>query len=542
MRIVLMLALMSAILFPQKLLAQYEIMVSDNYPPYNFVDENGKLTGFNVDVLESIIDLYQADIKISSADWETINNALENGKIQAIAGVHYPKAPDHDFIYTRSVINTSHCFIYNTKKVKRFTLEIFRALNKPTIAIYKNDVLIRYLISINPTTRFVFYDNYKDLMESLNNDDVYCVFAKRVGGIYFAEKYGIHNFEISDHRILERNMGFKVSKKYPELAKMINNGIEIILANGTYDKIYSKWIPEHDRPEKKWQNYLKAVSTISGVILLLALALIIFNRILRNKVIANTNDLRKQLELNSKVMKELEEQKNRAEESDKMKSAFLANMSHEIRTPMNGIIGFAELLRSEDVSIEERKQFLDVIMRSGNRMLGTINNIIEVSKLDSGIEKLQITKTDVINILSELEDFFRSEADKKGLILVFEKDYSGTIDFYTDEYKLNSIFTNLIKNAIKFTEKGYIKVSLKLSETDLIFIVEDTGIGIPEEKQKSVFEQFVQADFSHSNGIEGSGLGLAITLGYVQLLDGDIQLTSTVGKGTKFKIQIPNKK
>lgn len=541
MRTLLLLALLSIILFPNKLLAQYEIMLSNNYPPFNFVDEKGELTGFNVEILESILDLYNSDIKITSGDWETINNALENDKIDAIAGIHYPEVPDNEFIYTRSIINTSHCFIYNPNKVKRFSLEIFRSLNKPTIALYKNDLLMRYMWSINPTTKFLFFDNYKDLIESLDNEDVYCVFAKRVGGIYFAEKYGHNNFEASDHRILERSMGLKVSKKHPELAKIINIGMEVILENGTYEKIYSKWIPKYDQPYMKWQKYLKVVSIIGFVILLMALVLTVFNRILRNRVVLKTNDLRKQLKVNSLVMKELEEQKNLAEESDKMKSSFLANMSHEIRTPMNGIIGFAELIKSEDLSKKEQEQFLDVILRSGNRMLNTINNIIEVAKLDSGVEKLQIQKTDVIDILNELEDFFGSEADNKGLDLIFEKYLITTNDFYTDEYKLNSIFTNLIKNAIKFTENGYVKVKLKLSDKELVFTVEDSGVGIPEEKQQSVFDQFVQADFSHSNGFEGSGLGLAITMGYIQLLEGDIQLTSKPNEGTKFIVQIPNK-
>ncbi len=541
MRFTLLLTILLVVLIPFKLTAQYKIMVSNQYPPYNFVDEKGQLTGFNVDILAAIIDLYQADIVVSSSDWEAINKALEDDEIHAIAGTHYPEAPDNEFIYTRSTINTSHCFLYNSKRIKSFSLETFRTIRNPQIAVYKNDVLIRYLWSINPTIEFLFFDNYEDLIKSLDSEDVYCAFAKRVGGIYYAEKYRKHYIEATDHRILERNMGLKVSKNHPELAQLINNGLEVILANGTYEKIYSKWIPELDKPYMKWQKYLKIALAIIFVSLVFALTLTVFNRILRNKVIAKTNDLSKQLELNSSMMRELEEQKNKAEESDKMKSSFLANMSHEIRTPMNGIIGFAELLKDEELSEEEQQQFLDVILRSGNRMLGTINNIIEVAKLESGAEKPQFNKIDVISIFNELVLFFRSEAEKKGLDFVVEKEGLLSLDFVTDEYKLNSIFTNLIKNAIKFTVNGYVKVSLKIDNKQLVFEVKDSGIGIPADKQKAVFEQFVQADFSHSNGYEGSGLGLSITQAYVGLLEGDIRLNSTIGKGTHFSVQIPNK-
>jgi len=241
-------------------------------------------------------------------------------------------------------------------------------------------------------------------------------------------------------------------------------------------------------------------------------------------------------------MRELEKQKERAEESDRMKSAFLANMSHEIRTPMNGILGFAELLRTEELSEEEQIQFLNIISKSGSRMLGTINNIIDVSKLESGVEKLHIHSVDLNKILGELQEFFSPEAQKKGLDFIIESNNVSTINFQTDVHKINSVFTNLIKNAIKFTVNGFIKINLNVNEKQLRFIIEDSGIGIPKDKQKSIFDEFVQADFSHSNGIEGSGLGLAITKGYVHLLKGDIEMTSDVGKGTRFIVQIPNLK
>ena len=535
-------ALFLFIIIPNKIQAQYEIMFSNHYPPYNFVDENGELTGFNVEILESIIDITRADINIEVSDWKTINQALENGEIHAISGSHFLEKKDNKFIYTISTINTSHCFLYNTDRINHFTLDHFRTLKAPTISMYKNEILMYYIWSINPTAKFLFFDNYKDLIQSLDRENVYCVFSQRVGGLYYAEKYGIKNIGASEHRVLERNMVFKVSKDYPELAELINTGMEVILANGTYKKIYNKWIPSYDHTYVKWEKYVKIIGIIAVLILSITFALFIFNRVLRNQVTKKTNDLRRQLELNSSIMRELEKQKERAEESDRMKSAFLANMSHEIRTPMNGILGFAELLRTEELSEEEQIQFLNIISKSGSRMLGTINNIIDVSKLESGVEKLHIHSVDLNKILAELQEFFSPEAQKKGLDFIIESNNVSTINFQTDVHKINSVFTNLIKNAIKFTVNGFIKINLNVNEKQLRFIIEDSGIGIPKDKQKSIFDEFVQADFSHSNGIEGSGLGLAITKGYVHLLKGDIEMTSDVGKGTRFIVQIPNLK
>lgn len=533
-------ALFLIIIIPNKIQAQYEIMFSNHYPPYNFVGENGELTGFNVEILESIIDITKADINIKVSDWKTINQALENGEIHAISGSHFLEKKDNKFIYTISTINTSHCFLYNTDRINHFTLDHFRTLKAPTISMFKNEVLMYYIWSINPTAKFLFFDNYKDLIQSLDRENVYCVFSQRVGGLYYAKKYGIKNIGASEHRVLERNMVFKVSKDYPELAELINTGMEVILANGTYKKIYDKWIPSYDHTYVKWERYIKIIGIIAVLILSITFALFIFNRVLRNQVTKKTNDLRRQLELNSSIMRELEKQKERAEESDRMKSAFLANMSHEIRTPMNGILGFAELLRTEELSEEEQLQFLNIISKSGSRMLGTINNIIDVSKLESGVEKLHIHSVDLNKILAELQEFFSPEAQKKGLDFIIESNNVSSINFQTDVHKINSVFTNLIKNAIKFTVNGFIKINLNVNEKQLRFIIEDSGIGIPKDKQKSIFDEFVQADFSHSNGIEGSGLGLAITKGYIHLLKGDIEMTSDVGKGTRVIVQIPN--
>ncbi len=524
-----------------KLYGQYEVMFSNNYPPYNYFNEKGELVGFNIDILHAINDLYELDIKISGDQWKVINKALDEGIIQAIGGTHYPGSPDKNYIYTRSAINTSHCFLYNTKYVNKFSLELLRSLKEPVVAMWQNDVLIHYVRSLNPSTRFIYINDYEELINSLDRKDVTCIFGQRIGSMYFADKLGKDYIQPLDHRILERNMGFKVSSDSPELAVILNNGLEVILANGEYQRIYDKWITDYNKNHNDWHNYLKYLLLAGTLIVVLFLLLLIVNRILQTKVRSRTKDLQQQLELNSQIMKELEKQKTRAEESDKMKSAFLANMSHEIRTPMNGILGFTDLLKSADYSSEKQVQFLDVIQQSGNRMLGTINNIIEVSKLDSGLEKKQIEHVDIKSMMAELLNFFSPEASIKGLKLLLNENGSASSQhFYSDEYKLNSILTNLIKNALKFTHKGSITIKYSIDNSKAEFWVADTGIGIAPNKQAAIFDQFVQADFSHSSGFEGSGLGLSISKGYVKLLNGEMRLESELNKGSTFYVRIPN--
>ncbi|MGQ1786492.1 ATP-binding protein [Saccharicrinis sp. GN24d3] len=523
--------------------AQYEVAFSNSYPPYQFMNEEGELVGFNIDILNAIKDLYKSDIHISGGAWEAINQALENSGTQAVGGVNYPGSPDNDYIYTRSTINTSHSFLYNTQFHSRFSLERFRSLKEPLVALWEHDVLIHYVRSINPSVKFLFVTDYEQLSAALDRADVTCAFAQRVAGIYQAKIQAKDYVSALDHHILERGMGFKVLKTAPELAALLNNGLEVILANGEYQKIYDKWITEYDQSHNEWQKYYKYTVIASTIILILFLLLLIVNRILKARVRSRTKDLQYQLDLNSQIMKELKRQKIRAEESEKMKTAFLANMSHEIRTPMNGILGFTELLKTEEYLSEEQLHFINVIEQSGNRMLGTINNIIDVSKLESGVEEPSYNAVNIKGILMQLQSFFTQETKVKGIKLnVAEKGVISTKGFVTDEYKLNSILTNLIKNGIKFTRQGYVAVTYSVNQECAEFWVEDTGIGIALSQQADIFDQFVQADTSYSRNFEGSGLGLSITKGYVNLLGGEITIESEPKKGTTFYVRIPNHK
>jgi PAS domain S-box-containing protein len=237
--------------------------------------------------------------------------------------------------------------------------------------------------------------------------------------------------------------------------------------------------------------------------------------------------------------KQLIEEKEKAEQSDRLKSAFLANVSHEIRTPMNGILGFTNLLMDSDISDTEREEFVRVIQQSGKRMLGTVNDIIDISMIDSGNVKVNINHLSVGKLLNELHKFFLPEARKKKLDFVLhEPDFEQS--FHSDTDKINSICTNLIKNAIKFTQEGSIKVSYYFEQNRLHLEVSDTGIGIPHEQQKNIFDRFIQADTSITRKYEGSGLGLSITKSYVEMLQGEMRMRSEPGIGTTFYVSIPN--
>ncbi|MCL6494889.1 MAG: response regulator, partial [Ignavibacterium sp.] len=261
----------------------------------------------------------------------------------------------------------------------------------------------------------------------------------------------------------------------------------------------------------------------------------------QNEQIKNQNEtLLKLSEQLKEKARELEIQKEKAEESTKLKSQFLASMSHELRTPMNSILGLTELILDKAQLDDKNRERLEVVLKSGKRLMNLINDILDLSKIEAG--KMEIREEEILleELIEDVASTIQPLINEKGLRFTINRKCDTRVIITTDKGRVSQVLINLLGNAVKFTDRGNIELSVAITEDNfLVFSVSDTGIGIPEDAQKIIFEEFRQVDGSTTRRYSGTGLGLAISKKIIDLLGGKIWVKSIVGKGSIFSFTIP---
>jgi len=237
--------------------------------------------------------------------------------------------------------------------------------------------------------------------------------------------------------------------------------------------------------------------------------------------------------------KQLIESKNKAEESDRLKTAFLSNISHEIRTPMNGIVGFSQMVTDHNLSEERRDYYAQIIVESSNTLLSVVNDILDISRLEAGIVHLYTEKFNIAELLIEVLNTNQPKALAKNISFKIVNDSNSQPEVTGDKTKIYQVLNHLLSNAFKFTNEGFVNFGYRIEDTKLIFYVRDSGIGIAAEMHQKVFELFRQAELSFTRRYGGTGLGLTISQRFVKMMGGEIWVESEVCKGSTFYFSVP---
>lgn len=502
-----------------------------NNSPLLMID-NKKPQGIFIDIIEYIADKSELDIEYVVGDWPSLYSNLKNGDIDILPCIAYTKERDSIFSLNELPILTSWFEIFSTKGIP---FNSILDLNNKKVGILKHSIIESYIENNLKNDYGINYETkpfvtYKDAIRLLEEGKIDCLVEDRF--FSFSKEYsriieptGISFKPINIHFAFARN------SNTDNLVEIFDKNISEIRNNpdSIYYRSYNRWLGEYISnyfsPYLLWLIYI----TLIGITITL-----LFIAILKYKVNKRTRELHLSNQALIKATKA-------AQESNKFKSAFLRNISHEIRTPMNGIMGFVNLLEDSDIDEETSKEYIKVINRCSERLMNTVNEIIEISNIETCTQKTNISNVNIEKLLEHIVNFYNPLASEKSLILRLSDIYTlgERAIIKADNEKLRDILNSLINNAIKFTAEGSIEIGNCLKESHLVFFVKDTGIGIPEDRKDRIFDSFIQANQNLTRGHVGVGLGLTIAKAKVEVMGGEIWVESIENKGSTFYFSVP---
>ena len=499
-------------------------------PPKIFTDSEGRAQGIFIDVIESTAKKEGFEIQYVIGNWYELTEKLKQGEIDMLPDMAYSDKRDSFFLLNTLPVLSSWLEVFSNKNNSFHSIN---ELNNRTIGVLRGSMQEAYIKNqfqkdFKITVKVSVFDSYLESVKALKNNSVEVILVDRF--FYFSE----HIDEgIQPTGLIFRPTGLRLAFRkgiQPEIINLFDKNISQLKNNAKSDYYQSLQIHLDKSPPPNIPPHIRKLIIW---LIIASVILIVFAVLLRNQVKAKTKELRIK-------NRRLKYAMNKAEESEQLKSVFLQNIWHEIRTPMNGIIGFLNLLKSPDLNEQKKTHYIETVNRSAKRLLATINDIVEISKIEAGQIDLKITDVKLEEISGFIHNIFKNQAEDKGLEMVFETESvpKDTI-IRTDKYMLEVILSNLVNNAIKFTEKGSVSYGYKAEKDAIIFHVKDSGRGIPKNRIDEVFNRFVHADLELTRSEEGSGLGLSIAKAYAEILNGHIWAESEMDEGSTFYVSIP---
>jgi signal transduction histidine kinase/DNA-binding NarL/FixJ family response regulator len=506
----------------------YRSATEFDYPPFS-VTSSGKADGFSVELLKAVAQETGIQVSFKIDQWAVIKEELRNGQLDVLPLVSYSE--ERDQYYDFSV---PYIVMYGNIFLKESNTDIKSEddLEGKRIAVMDGDTAHDYAVSKGFSEELILTATFQEAFQLLADGQCDAVLAQSLVGEKIISDMGLKKIvalnKLADDGVsrikvtltgFEQKFCFAVKEGDKELLAKLNEGLAVISVNGTYNKLYEKWFPFLIDNTPSFKEIAKYLALI---LIPLGFAVLIFsNLIVRRQVRRQTWELKS---------------------ANEAKSRFLANMSHELRTPLNAILGYSALMLKDKSLSDEGHRDLQIINKSGNHLLSLINDILEITKIESQKSVLQIQTFNVFEMLSEIEEMFALECDKKNIQLEVRGKDKVNINVSGDSMKMRVVLINLIGNAIKFTENGGVIIDLSgsiLMKDELVFAVKviDSGSGISDEDIKKLFKQFSQTESGKKQSV-GTGLGLAISQEYIRLMKGEIRVDSHPETGSNFYFTI----
>jgi len=502
-----------------------KVGIYDN-PPKIFMNKNNEADGVFIDVLRNVAEKENLKLEFVHDKWSLLIKMLEKGELDILPDMTY--SPERDSLFNLTVpLLSTWLEIFTTKQAPIHDAYDLRGKRIGVInSSRQKEVIIERTETDNIDCEILSYGDFYQLANAIHKEEIDVIAAYRF--FYFSE--------LCDPSIRPTGVILDLSELHygmsknldPETRIKINQGI-ITLKKEVDSEFYqslNKWYT------KSKTNIPKVVKWGVGIILACLVIISIFVFVLRQQVDQKT-----------KILKirnnELTIAKEKAEESDQLKTVFLQNVSHEIRTPLNGILGFIDILKESHVK-DSGKRYLSIISLNGERLLNTINDILEISSIETNQKKLHFSSVNLNDILKYHVDIYSEQAKQKGIQLRCNNSLSSELTpIKTDEKIVSSILSHLLNNAIKFTDNGKIEFGFNVNKNSVTVYVKDTGVGIPDDRKKAIFDRFVSADLKLSRSNEGLGIGLSIVKAYIDMLKGSIWVESEYNQGSTFYFSIP---
>ncbi|MFP4362486.1 MAG: ATP-binding protein [Spirochaetia bacterium] len=497
-------------------------------PPKIYTDDQGNVRGFHAELIRAIADQQDWEIEFVHNTWNRLLEMTERGEIDIMMDVAYSHARAERFVFNHENVFINWASVYTRPDFQPQT--IFE-LEGTTIAGMENGIhTIGDIGILNLTREFrididmLLVPDYLSAFEAVRDNEADAAAVNRIFGGTFSREYGLTRTSIIFNPVSIRYAFPPDAEDTPYYVNAIDSTLQRMKDdnNSIYYQLLDEYLAGYIEGTETIPLWL--LLTLGGITILLAILIVLF--IL----------LKVEVRLRKEIAKKLRKAKQEAECANRAKSVFLANMTHEIRTPMNAIIGYSELLqRAPEITDEQRKN-LEIINRSGEHLLGLINEVLDMSRIEAVREGVEKNNFNLRRLIEQAAQFLKPNADKKNINIStqYSEDFPEFI--VTDEQKIRQILINLIGNAVKYSGPGNITINGKADEQDprkCVIQVSDSGKGINEENRKRIFQPFEQV-YDSSSPRSGAGLGLAISRKYAKLLEGDLWLHSSSEQGSTF--------